>query len=157
MKRLPLKAKRIIRKKIFHINNITEDAGNWSRELDVKCRITNIVSENEGWDVKQTPLNPRGNRILVNVKVSGKATTCQSYSGSAYMRDISKVAEYKLSCGRWYEGNSDRIWGHNAHKMIREKLRDLLSDELKNYLKLLGIGCERHWQSIEVKNISWEK
>ena len=164
MKRLPLKAKKIIRKKKFSLNTITENDKNWSRGLDIKCRITNIVTEHERWYEEQSPYNPKGNKIFVNLKVSGKVTTSTNWDGPRYMKDVAEVANYKRQGGSYgtgwgcfYNSSYDRIWGYDAHKKIRNEIRNKLTDQLKNYLKLLGICMERHWQNIEIKKISWEK
>tara|TARA_R110002020_G_scaffold316327_1_gene531382 strand:+ start:1548 stop:2057 length:510 start_codon:yes stop_codon:yes gene_type:complete len=169
MKRLPLKARKIIKKKKFSFKSPIYDSRystGWGAGLDINWRITNISTENEKWDEKQTPYNPNGCKIKVNIKVSGKVQTGDRYSREpAVMKEISKVAEYKLmgnyrngtNWGGWYTNSYSGIWGYEAHKKIRHEIRRHLKDELKNYLKLFGISNERYWQEIVVDKITWEK
>ena len=162
MKRLPLKAKRHIRSKTFSFNNVEEEAkSKWSRAMDIKFRITNVVSEHENWYEDQSPYNPKGKKILVNLKVSGKVVV-GLWGETKEMREISKVAKYTLcggstlrrsNWGGWYNSSYDRLWGYQAHKRIRQEIRSKVRKEIKDYLKLLGICSERYWQDIEISKI----
>ncbi len=170
MKRLPLKAKRIIRKKRFSLNTIDPDnKSGWSRGLDIKWRITNVISEHENWYEDQTPYNPKGNKIIVNIKVSGNVESGGRWrysNGSPQdreLKEISQVAKYSRvggdsdGWGSYYHDNYDSNWGYQTHKRIRQEIRGKIGNELKNYLKLLGINPERYWQHIVVNKITWEK
>jgi hypothetical protein len=158
MRRLPIKAKRIIRKKKFSLNTIDPDnIAGWRRGLDIKWRITNVVSEHENWYEDQNPYNPKGNKILVNIKVSGNVESNED------LKEISQVARYtrvggdKDGWGSYYNSNYYSGWGYDAHKRIRQEIRAKIANQLKNYLKLLGISSDRYWQKIEVNKITWEK
>ena len=170
MRRLPLKAKRIIRKKRFSLNTIDPDNKiGWSRGLDIKWRITNVISEHESWYEDQTPYNPKGNKIIVNIKVSGKVESGYDWRNSdgspesMDLKEISQVASYtrvggdKDGWGSYHNDHYDSNWGYQSHKRIRQEIRGKITNQLKNYLKLLGINPERYWQQVEVDKITWEK
>jgi len=170
MKTLPIQLRRIIRKKRFSLNTI--EPGNqsgWRRGLDIKWRITNVGTEHEQWYDDQTPYNPNGNKILVNIKVSGKVEAGSRWRNSdgspesMGLKEISQVARYtrvggdKDGWGSYYHDHYDTTWGYQSHKRIRQEIRGKIGSDLKNYLKLLGITPSDVWQSIEVKTINWEK
>ena len=158
MKKLPIQLRRIIRKKRFSLNTLNpENIAGWRRGLDIKWRITNVTTVNERWYEEQSPLNDRGNKILVNIKVSGNVESNEN------LKEISEVARYTRvggdgdGWGSYYNSNYYSGWGYESHKKIRQEIRGKIGNDLKDYLKLLGISPKHHWNGIEVKTITWEK
>jgi len=164
MKKIPIKLQRIIKRKRFSFNN-TADERNWRGRLKINYRITWIVAQGEDYYESRSPFNPGYSPISVNVKVSGKVETATNRYDSKTNRlvDLKEVVgKYKRQGGTmdgwnsYYNDPYDSKWGYQAHKKVREEIRSQVKDDIKNYLKLMGIVSENRYDGIQVKNISWE-
>ncbi len=101
--------------------------------------------------------------ILVNIKVSGKVETRSNRHDHNTRRlvDIRDVASKYKKSGHlgwdYYNDNYDGMWGYQAHKRVRQEIRNNVTNEIKDYLKLMGITCTSNYNGIKVNTINWEK
>jgi len=163
MRKLPKILKRIIKKERFSLDT-TNDGNTWRGGLKIDYRITMVKREDEDWNENISPITAPNNYspILVNIKVSGKIETRTNRYDDTTKRlvDIRDVAgKYKRGGGgRWYHyynDNYDGMWGYQAHKRVRQEIRNTIKPEIKDYLKLMGI-TGASWDPIKIKTITWE-
>ena len=163
MRKLPKILKQLIKKERFSLDTLdAEDS--WRGGLKINYRITMVKREDEDWYEDSTPINPRSDysSVLVNIKVSGKIETRSNRYDDTTKKlvDIRDVAgKYKRTGEGWghcYDDNYDGMWGYQAHKRVRQEIRIKVKDEIKDYLKLMGI-TGTSWDGIQIKTISWEK
>ena len=164
MTKLPQILKRIIKKERFSLDTTSSEAS-WRGGLKIDYRITMVKIEDEDWN-DSTPLNPMNNwsPLIVNLKVSGKIETRSNRydTNTTRLVDIRDVAGKYKRCGgnnNWghsYNDNYDGMWGYQAHKRVRQEIRNQVKTEIKDYLKLMGITSTT-WDPIQIKTITWEK
>ena len=123
--------------------------------------------DGEDYYESRSPLNPGWSKINVNIKVSGKVETASNRYDSTTNRLVdleNVVGKYKRrggwdanGCGSYYDDNYNGKWGYQAHKKVRDEIRSKVREDIKNYLKLMGITSDNRYDGIKVNNISWEK
>ena len=151
MNSLPKEITKIIKKKVFTLNTITEgrDGG-----VDVKIRIQRIGVSCEKW-LDENPINRSSfNELYVNIVVSGKITHKNCWGGPIILSPIEEVAVVKRNTINLY----NIVWGSEHNKKIRDHIRNNIKNEIANYLKLFGISTPIMWNNkrkIKIKNISW--
>ena len=158
MTKLPQILKRIIKKERFSLDTTSE--ASWKGGLKIDYRITMVKIEDEDWN-DSTPLNPINDwsSLIINLKVSGKVETRSNrYDATTKtLVDIRDVAGKYKRVGKYqYRDNYDGMWGYNAHKRVRQEIRNRVKTEIKDYLKLMGISSTT-WDPIQIKTITWEK
>lgn len=152
MRKLPKRIQRIIKKERFIYDN-TKTKQSWKSGMNLKYRITCIKTDSEGYYDDVNPLNPHSyDKINVNITVSGEVESSQNYN-SKKMTPIQEAAKYSNGGYNPY----DYCWGYSVHKKIRQEIRSVLIDDLKDFLKLIGITGDRHWEPIGINKITWEK
>ena len=165
MTKLPQILKRLIKKERFSLDT-TSSASIWRGGLKIEYRITMVKREDEDWN-DSTPLNPRNewSPLIINLKLSGKIETRSNRydEDTKTLVDISDVAgKYKRVGGgggawsHYYNDNYDGMWGYQAHKRVRQEIRNQVKTEIKDYLKLMGISSST-WDPVQIKTITWEK
>ena len=164
MKKLPIKLQRIIKRKRFTLDS-TQQEHRWRGGLKINYRITWVTAHAEDYYEDRSPLNPGYSGIMVNVKVSGKVETCTNRYDKNTNRlvDIQQVVGRYKRCGgdangwnSYYDDNYNALWGYQAHKRVREEIRSQVKDDIKNYLKLVGITSANRYDGIQVNTIGWE-
>jgi len=163
MKKLPIPLKRIIRKKRFKLD--TQGQCSWRGGLKITYRITWIVADGEDWYESRSPLNPGWSSININLKVSGKVETATNRydPDTNHLVDIKQIVGKYKRCGgnmngydSYYTDPYDAKWGYQAHKKVRNEIRMQVREDVKNYLKLVGIATENKYDGINIYKINWE-
>ena len=167
MKGLDIKLKRFIKNRRFNYDSEKRynDANRWIRRGKIKgeYRITWIKVDNGHNELSNFS---RWSDIVANVTVKGKAEQkewCPSKKKTiTVMGEISGIAKYERqgatwtdgSRGCWYDQNTNSAWGWEGHKKIREQIRVDITNEVNDFLKLIGI---KNSNKIRIGKITWEK
>tara|TARA_Y100001938_G_C7802895_1_gene287975 strand:+ start:51 stop:545 length:495 start_codon:yes stop_codon:yes gene_type:complete len=164
MKKLPIKLKRLIKNKTFNTDT-THNRERWHRGgLQINSRITWIKVDNEDYYENVSPTNPGWNTIHVNIKVSGLVEQERGYRNglNPTLKDIKEVVKsYKRiggdrdGWGSHYTNRWDNTWGYQAHKRIRSEIRNVVKQEIKDYLKLLGISSDNKWDGVVINKVNF--
>ena len=147
MKTLEKNIRRLIKKQRFVLN--TETVGprrTWRRGMfDLTYRITLVGNDDYRWSP-----------IRVNIKVKGKIEDQKSYGDTdgPSMRPVLDVVTKKMGLG-WEDSwkQKSNIWGEQYNKQIRRVIRVDVENDIKNFLKLIGIGNK----AIVVDKVNFEK
>jgi hypothetical protein len=158
MKTLPKKLQRLIKEERFSFDN--RENQKWGGRMNIEYRITWIKLEDD-WN-NRSVYNPEWSTILVNLKVKGTASTGGYVSRgddcySDTQQDIKKLTRCKKTYWDGYESTYTRAWGYQSHKRIREEIRRKVINEIKDYLKLMGITGGRYGDPIKINTITFEK
>ena len=158
MKTLPKKLQRLIKEERFSFDN--RENQNWGGRMNIEYRITWIKLEDD-WN-NRSIYNPEWSTILVNLKVKGTASTGGYVNrgdtrNSDTQQDIKKLTRCKKTYWDGYESTYTRAWGYHSHKRIREEIRRKVINEIKDYLKLMGITGGRYGDPIKINTITFEK
>jgi|21_taG_2_1085346.scaffolds.fasta_scaffold02807_3 hypothetical protein len=158
MKTLPKKLQRLIKEERFSFDN--RENQNWGGRMNIEYRITWIKLEDD-WN-NRSVYNPEWSTILVNLKVKGTASTGGYVNrgdnrNSDTQQDIKKLTRCKKTYWDGYESTYTRAWGYQSHKRIREEIRRKVINEIKDYLKLMGITGGRYGEPIKINTITFEK
>ena len=156
MKKLPNKLKQIIKRKRFSLDTLQSER-DWRGGMKIDYRITMVKSCEEDYYDHLTPLNTEYGRINVNLKVKGYVETRENYSTDKLLTEISKATRTRKTGWGSYETKYDSLWGAQVNKQVRREIRSKVIDEIKDYLKLMGITT-RSWDGgIKINTINWEK
>jgi hypothetical protein len=158
MKTLPKKLQRLIKEERFSFDN--RENQKWGGRMNIEYRITWIKLEDDYNN--RSVYNPEWSTILVNLKVKGTASTGGYVSRgddcySDTQQDIKKLTRCKKTYWDGYESTYTRAWGYQSHKRIREEIRRKVINEIKDYLKLMGITGGRYGDPIKINTITFEK
>ncbi len=158
MKTLPKKLQRLIKEERFSFDN--RENQKWGGRMNIEYRITWIKLEDDYNN--RSVYNPEWSTILVNLKVKGTASTGGYVSRgddcySDTQQDIKKLTRCKKTYWDGYESTYTRAWGYQSHKRIREEIRRKVINEIKDYLKLMGITGGRYGDPIRINTITFEK
>jgi len=156
MKKLPIKLKRLIKKKRFSLNSV-ESERSWRGGLRIDYRITMVKVEDEMWYEHLTPINNNWGHIHVNLKVKGSVEMRPRYNMDKTLVEIAKATKTKSNYWGGYETTYDSLWGSQVNKRVRSEIRSKVQSSVKNYLKLMGITSNRAYDGIVIKTINWEK
>ena len=156
MRKLPNILKRIIKKKTFSLNSITNQ-NDWRGGMKIDYRITMVKAcEEENYE-HLTPLNNEYGTIYVNIKVKGMVQMRARYDDTKTMVEIGKATKSRVNYWGGYDTKYDSLWGSQVNKKIRRDIRVKTKNDVRDFLKLMGITTERWSNGIEIKTITWEK
>jgi hypothetical protein len=150
MKTLPKILQRLIKKEEFSFENLTQP--NYGK-MDIKYRITWIKLDDD-WGNRNLH-NPEWSSILVNLKVRG--TAASGWVGRDGQKDIKEITKTRQTGWGGYEAVYNGAWGYQTHKRIRMEIRRHVIDEIKDYLKLMGITGGGGYDSLKINTITFEK
>ena len=158
MKTLPKKLQRLIKEERFSFDN--RENQKWGGRMNIEYRITWIKLEDDYNN--RSVYNPEWSTILVNLKGKSTASTggYVSRGDDCYrdtQQDIKKLTRCKKTYWDGYESTYTRAWGYQSHKRIREEIRRKVINEIKDYLKLMGITGGRYGDPIKINTITFEK
>jgi len=154
MKTLPKKLQRLIKEERFSFDN--RENQKWGGRMNIEYRITWIKLEDDYNN--RSVYNPEWSTILVNLKVKGTASTGGYVSrGDDCYSDTQQDIKSKKTYWDGYESTYTRAWGYQSHKRIREEIRRKVINEIKDYLKLMGITGGRYGDPIKINTITFEK
>ncbi len=156
MKKLPNILKQIIKRKRFSLDTLQSER-DWRGGMKIDYRITMVKSCEEDYYDHLTPLNTEYGRINVNLKVKGYVETRERYAGDKLLTEISKATKTRKNGWGGYETNYDSLWGAQVNKQVRREIRSKVIDEIKDYLKLMGITTKSWDGGIKINTINWEK
>jgi len=156
MKKLPNKLKQIIKRKRFSLDTLQSERS-WRGGMKIDYRITMVKSCEEDYYDHLTPLNTEYGRINVNLKVKGYVETRERYAGDKLLTEISKATRTRKTGWGSYETKYDSLWGAQVNKQVRREIRSKVIDEIKDYLKLMGITTKSWGGGIKINTINWEK
>jgi len=156
MKKLPNKLKQIIKRKRFSLDTLQSERS-WRGGMKIDYRITMVKSCEEDYYDHLTPLNTEYGRINVNLKVKGYVETRERYAGDKLLTEISKATRTRKTGWGSYETKYDSLWGAQVNKQVRREIRSKVIDEIKDYLKLMGITTKSWDGGIKINTINWEK
>ena len=156
MKKLPNKLKQIIKRKRFSLDTLQSERS-WRGGMKIDYRITMVKSCEEDYYDHLTPLNTEYGRINVNLKVKGYVETRENYSTDKLLTEISKATRTRKNFWGGYDSKYDSLWGNQVNKKIRNEIRSKVIDEIKDYLKLMGITTKSWDGGIKINTINWEK
>ena len=156
MRKLPNKLKQLIKKKRFSLNTLQTER-DWRGGMKIDYRITMVKSSEEDYYEHLTPLNTDYGRININLKVKGYVQTRERYAGDKLLTEISKATKATKNYWGGYDTKYDSLWGAQSNKQVRSEIRSKVIDEVKNYLKLMGITTNSWDGGIQIKKINWEK
>jgi len=156
MKKLPNKLKQIIKRKRFSLDTLQSERS-WRGGMKIDYRITMVKSCEEDYYDHLTPLNTEYGRINVNLKVKGYVETRERYAGDKLLTEISKATRTRKNFWGGYDSKYDSLWGNQVNKKIRNEIRSKVIDEIKDYLKLMGITTKSWDGGIKINTINWEK
>jgi len=125
--------------------------------MKIDYRITMVKSCEEDYYDHLTPLNTEYGRINVNLKVKGYVETRERYAGDKLLTEISKATRTRKTGWGSYETKYDSLWGAQVNKQVRREIRSKVIDEIKDYLKLMGITTKSWDGGIKINTINWEK
>jgi len=152
MKRLSKKIQQIIKKKTFSFDDINDlSDSHYSGGLKITYRIQRIGTEHESWS-KESPNDNICSGVYINIMVSGLVETHDGWSNKV-LKPIREVARHDKFGMCW-----DSLWGSQQHKKIRRRIRQVVRDQITNYIKLFGIGMsDTHYNGrVEIRLIGWD-
>ena len=156
MRKLPKILKRIIKKKTFSLNSITNQS-DWRGGLKIDYRITMVKAREEDYYEHLTPINNQWGSNYVNLKVKGYVETRERYSGDKLLTEISKATRTRKNSWGGYDSKYDYLWGSQVNKKIRDEIRKKVQKDVVDFLKLLGCSTDSWDGGIKIGTISWEK
>jgi len=156
MKKLPKILKRIIKKKTFSLNSITNQS-DWRGGLKIDYRITMVKAREEDYYEHLTPMNNQWGSISVNLKVKGVVQMRARYSENKMLVEIGKATKTTKSYWGGYETKYDSLWGSQVNKQVRREIRKKVHKDVLDFLKLLGCSTDSWDGGIKIGTISWEK
>ena len=156
MKKLPKILKRIIKKKTFSLNSITNQS-DWRGGLKIDYRITMVKAREEDYYEHLTPMNNQWGSISVNLKVKGMVQMRARYSENKMLVEIGKATKTTKSYWGGYETKYDSLWGSQVNKQVRREIRKKVHKDVLDFLKLLGCSTDSWDGGIKIGTISWEK
>ena len=156
MKKLPKILKKIIKKKTFSLNSITNQS-DWRGGLKIDYRITMVKAREEDYYEHLTPMNNQWGSISVNLKVKGVVQMRERYSENKMLVEIGKATKTTKSYWGGYETKYDSLWGSQVNKQVRREIRKKVHKDVLDFLKLLGCSTDSWDGGIKIGTISWEE
>jgi len=156
MRKLPKILKRIIKKKTFSLNSISNQS-DWRGGMKIDYRITMVKSDEEDYYEHLTPMNNQWGTISVNLKVKGMVQMRERYSDTKMLVEIGKATKTTVNYWGGYDSKYDSLWGNQVNKRVRREIRGKVQCEVKDFLKLMGISTDGYDGGIKIKTITWEK
>ena len=156
MRKLPKILKRIIKKKTFSLNSISNQS-DWRGGMKIDYRITMVKSDEEDYYEHLTPMNNQWGTICVNLKVKGMVQMRARYSEDKMLVEIGKATKTTVNYWGGYDSKYDSLWGNQVNKRVRREIRSKVQSEVRDFLKLMGISTDGYDGGIKIKTITWEK
>ena len=156
MRKLPKTLKRIIKKKTFSLNSISNES-DWRGGLKIDYRITMVKADDEDYYEDVTPMHNKWGEISVNLKVKGMVQMRARYSESKMLVEIDKATKTTANYWGGYDTKYDSLWGNQVNKRVRREIRSKVQGEVRDFLKLMGITTDGYDGGIKIKTITWEK
>tara|TARA_R110000751_G_C13528828_1_gene453619 strand:- start:118 stop:588 length:471 start_codon:yes stop_codon:yes gene_type:complete len=156
MRKLPKILKKIIKKKTFSLNSITNQS-DWRGGLKIDYRITMVKSTEEDYYEHLTPMNNQWGTINVNLKVKGRVQMRARYEDRKMLVEIGKATKTRANSWGGYDTSYDTLWGNQVNKRVRGEIRSKVQSEVRDFLKLMGISTKGWDGGVKIKTISWEK
>ena len=138
---IQLHIQRLIRKQRFTLNTVESSSTRWRQgKVNLDYRITWV--NDEYWNTK------------VNIMVRGEVEDNKVYTegGPQMVPAIEAVHAPKDGCWDSTYRRRSAIWGEQYHKQIRRHIRSEVTNDLRNFFKLIGIE-----QTITVDKVNFEK